>query len=563
VTHGGTAATTPGRPGRPAALVLGIGLVALGVGLHFLDFLEMREGMTSDHAAMGAEAVRAEGSSAGGSPGHMSMGPLGMIGMAIDGAGLALASWGLWPRGRRLWGTRGRGLPDAQVVAGSLAGMDDSPMTRSHWVLVTRLFVGIVLDTMKPATIGFMLPGLRAEYGLLASQAALLPLSALAGTTVGSVLFGRLGDVIGRRASFLLTALILAATSICGLMPAFSWQLVMCFIMGMAAGGELPLVYAMIAETMPARHRGWLAVVVGGVGSLLGLVAASTAALFIEPVLSWRGLFLMNLPTALGMFALMRWVPESPRFLLERGYVGEARTAMGHMRIGYSSDDPPAVAIPTRAGRIGPAALRQGPLARVTGVLCLYGLAWGLCNWGFITWLPTMLRDLGRDGDAATRTLVASSLLAAPGSLVAAWLYATWSSKRTAVAAAAGTAAALAALAAAEWMGAQGGDAMVAVIALLLLASSSMIGVLAPYSVELYPTDIRGVGSGVVAASSKIGGLLGPGMVGMLLTAVPGLALPALAVALPIGLAGAVLMHSAPETRGRRLEDLLDAGRWR
>ena len=54
------------------------------------------------------------------------------------------------------------------------------------------------------------------------------------------------------------------ATSICGAMPGFAWNLLMCFLMGAAVGGMLPIAFALLAETIPARHRSWLMVLIGG-----------------------------------------------------------------------------------------------------------------------------------------------------------------------------------------------------------------------------------------------------------------------------------------------------------
>jgi putative MFS transporter len=97
---------------------------------------------------------------------------------------------------------------------------------------------------------------------------------------------------------------------------------------------------------------------------------------------------------------------------------------------------------------------------------------------------------------------------------------------------------------------------VVVLTAVLLVASSSMIGVLAPYSVELYPTALRGLGSGVVAGSSKSGGIVGPLLVGVLLTVFPGSGIPALVIAIPVALAGLTIGWRGTETRGRSLEEL-------
>src|SRR5690606_10094630 len=120
-----------------------------------------------------------------------------------------------------------------------------------------------------------------------------LALVALIGTTVGSIVWGRLADVFGRRAGILLSALMFIGTSICGAMPTFEWNLVMCFLMGASAGGMLPIAFTLMAETVPAAHRGWLLVALGGVGTSAGYLLASGFAAILEPLCSWRVLWLL------------------------------------------------------------------------------------------------------------------------------------------------------------------------------------------------------------------------------------------------------------------------------
>ena len=73
-----------------------------------------------------------------------------------------------------------------------------------------------------------------------------------------------------------------------------------------------------MAETMPARHRGWLLVALGGVGTSAGYLLAAGAAALLEPIFSWRALWLLGLPTGLLIILLNRFIPESPRFLARR-----------------------------------------------------------------------------------------------------------------------------------------------------------------------------------------------------------------------------------------------------
>ena len=118
---------------------------------------------------------------------------------------------------------------------------------------------------------------MKHEYGVDQSVASLVPFFALIGTVTGSVLWGVLADIYGRKASILLSAVMFVGTSICGAMPSLAWNIGMCFMMGAAAGGMLPVTYALLAEMMPSRHRGWSLVLVGGLGAVGGYFAASGA----------------------------------------------------------------------------------------------------------------------------------------------------------------------------------------------------------------------------------------------------------------------------------------------
>lgn len=124
-----------------------------------------------------------------------------------------------------------------------------------------------------------------------------------------------------RRSSILVSAVMFVGTSICGAMPSFWWNVGMCFMMGAATGGMLPVTYALLAETMPSVHRGWVMVLVGGLGAIGGYLAASGCAAWLEPLLSWRILCFMNLPTGLLLIALNAFIPESPKFLLAMGRI--------------------------------------------------------------------------------------------------------------------------------------------------------------------------------------------------------------------------------------------------
>src|SRR5207302_955578 len=115
--------------------------------------------------------------------GYMQMSAVDLLGMVLDIAGVAVATLGLLPRGWRDRYARRNDLnPEVLLSAGttgdnaSLQAMDSAKLTGTHWRMISRLFIGAALDTMKPATLAFMLPGLRTEYGLTTAQVSLYPL---------------------------------------------------------------------------------------------------------------------------------------------------------------------------------------------------------------------------------------------------------------------------------------------------------------------------------------------------------------------------------------------------
>jgi putative MFS transporter len=407
---------------------------------------------------------------------------------------------------------------------------------------------------------------MTAEYAISKQTGGLLALVALFGTTVGSVVWGRIGDVFGRRAAILLSALMFMATAICGAMPTYNWNLAMCFLMGMAAGGMLPIAFTLMAETVPAAHRGWLLVMLGGVGTSAGYLLAAWAATLLEPTFSWRALWLLNLPTGAVILLLNRWIPESPRFLSSVGLENQARAVLMKFSGASSAADAPrvlerddeqtlaATVLDEQHPVTGMRQLLRGRHARITWGLVLCGVAWGLVNFGFLLWLPTNLVDLGIEAKGTAALLAKSAILALPGIAVVVWLYHRWSSFKSLVLFIALTTGALLAFCLMAWIGIRSAAATMTAAVALLVSVSGVIAMLIPYAAEIYPVQLRGTGSGVIAASSKFGGILGAalGVVGFFEHFV----LSALLIAVPMAISGALLLVSGIETRGFALEDI-------
>jgi putative MFS transporter len=196
----------------------------------------------------------------------------------------------------------------------------------------------------------------------------------------------------------------------------------------------------------------------------------------------------------------------------------------------------------------------RGRHARITIALMMCGLAWGLVNFGFVLWLPANLRRLGLDASAAGALMAQSALLAIPGIVLVVWLYQRWSSFKSLVLFVALTVLALFAFAAIEVTGLRAQSFTIAATVLLLVAISGVIATMIPYAAEIYPVHLRGTGSGLVAAGSKAGGILGAvlGVAGVF----DSFLVSALVIAAPMTIAGLMLWRSGVETRGVELESI-------
>lgn len=470
----------------------------------------------------------------------MPMGNEMIVGMVTIILGVAIAAYGLLPRN----------IPQQLAASQEIvvSPPEDAPLSKAHWTLMAVLVIALIIDIMKPASLGFTIPGMVSEYHVPKATASLVPFSALTGTVIGSIVWGIIADVYGRKASILLSAVMFVGTSICGAMPSLAWNVGMCFMMGAAAGGMLPVTYALLAEMMPSRQRGWSLVLVGGLGAVGGYFAASGFSALLQPVFGWRILWLLNLPTGLSLVLLGAFIPESAKFLLARGRREEAQRVME--RFGSSARQ-------TRpAERI---ALDSGASVALTGraffgkltALSLAAICFGLINFGLLLWLPADLVARGYSMQLSSKLLAESALIAFPTIFAAAWAYSRWSAKWSVVGAIAITIGGLLGVLQLEFTGT---GSPVLPVALLIVGTNALIAMLLPYTAESFPLRIRGRTTGTVAACSKAGGVLAQFLA--ILALVPPLALVALIVMVPTVAALALVAAFGKETRGRDLRDL-------
>jgi putative MFS transporter len=516
---------------RRTAFWIGALAVTAGVVLHLPMYVEARH-MGFHMAGMSVDSTMA-------------------LGMVLIVVGLAAAFWGLVPPPPD---------PAADGTRIRVEALDEVPIRPAHVALILVMAAAVTIDVMKPATLSFVLPGMAREYGLKSPlhpaggvPAALLPLCGIGGTVLGSFLWGWMGDRLGRRPSILMAAITFIATSICGSMPSFALNMLMCFVMGLGVGGMLPIMFTIMAETIPARHRGWLLVLIGGDVAGAYIITSWLAASLV-PALSWRILWLIGFPTGMLLILLSRWIPESPRFLLAHGRADEAAAVMKRYGavVVRETEEPAAEAVGEGAGLVQ---LLREPFLRATVTVVLLGLGIGLVSFGFQLWIPSNLQKLGLGEAVANRLLRDSALIGFPFNFLVAWLYGYWSSKRTLILVTGLTALSLFGFVLAGGAVATNRVLLYALLVMPIWGISSVVAVLSAYTAEIYPTRLRSRGSGLAAGFSKAGGVLIIALV-VLAVAPPSIAGTALIGAVPLALAALAVALFGPETRRRQLEEI-------
>ena len=189
--------------------------------------------------------------------------------------------------------------------------------------------LGGLLFGFETAVISGTTVWLKSHFALSTFNLGFTVSSALIGTILGSIVVGKPADAFGRRAVLLALAVLFFLAAVgCGL--AWSWAsfMVFRFIGGLAVGGASVVSPMYIAEISPANYRGRL-VAITQFNIVLGILLAYLSNYIIgnlhlgENEARWM-FGVMAFPSAL-FFVLLFFTPQSPRWLVARGEVQEAR----------------------------------------------------------------------------------------------------------------------------------------------------------------------------------------------------------------------------------------------
>ena len=181
--------------------------------------------------------------------------------------------------------------------------------------------MGFFTDAYDLFVIGVALKLIAAEWHIGTGWVSVAGATALLSAALGSLVFGRIADVLGRRFIYGVEVLVLAAGAIASAFaPNILWLVVFRFILGLGIGGDYPVSATIASEYAGSYNRGALVSLVftmQALGLIVGpLLAVALLALKVNPDLTWRLLLGVGALPPLAVFYMRRRLDETPRFQL-------------------------------------------------------------------------------------------------------------------------------------------------------------------------------------------------------------------------------------------------------
>ena len=389
--------------------------------------------------------------------------------------------------------------------------VDRSRLTSNYWVYISVLATIAIFDYFDFYVIGFLGSAIARQDHLRYWQLSSILIAAGAGAIVGALFWGNEGDQRGRKPTLVLGTLICGLSSACFLfVPARAWPILVAlrFAIGFGLSGGSTAAMTLTVEFTPVRLRS----VLSGlpvIGATAGTLLASTTVAGLITRLGWQGVAALGvLPALLGLVALLV-IPESPLWLARVGRFESARATIARMQ-GIQKESVPNIRAPSPGnGRVNFTAVFHQPKKAI-----LTASLWGgilSADYGVYLLGPTLVAlSTGARAAAVAHIFMLVSAVGILGKISFSILPRLIKRRRLNEIGAIGAAVSLFG-AALLYRATFGGFSVF--VELLIIGAFFFDGIvanLAPYTVEIYPTELAARGYGLGQAANGVGKIAGP-----------------------------------------------------
>jgi MFS transporter, putative metabolite:H+ symporter len=346
-----------------------------------------------------------------------------------------------------------------------------------------------MFDAMDVGIISFIAAALAVEWSLTPQQTGFFTAINSVGMAFGAAIAGYMADKFGRKSVLLWTLLIFSVAS--GLSAAATSFAVLCilrFIAGFGLGGELPVASTLVSESVPARERGRAVVLLESFWAA-GWIASALISYFVIPDYGWQAAFIIGAVPALYALYLRKSIQDPVRFKEQAGRGKEQGPSFGER---FKS-------------------VWAAPHRRSTVMLWILWFTVVFSYYGMFLWLPSVMVLKGFSLVKSFEYVLIMTLAQLPGYFTAAYFIEKFGRKFVLVLYLLLTAAS------AAWFGNATSEGMLIAAGICLsFFNLGAWGGMYAYTPELYPTRVRSTGVGLAASFGRVGGIIAPYLVGMM-----------------------------------------------
>lgn len=424
--------------------------------------------------------------------------------------------------------------------------LDDAPLNKFHIKITALTFGGNFSDGYALGIIGIALTLFAKQMNLNAVWIGLIGSSALIGLFLGSLVLGWLSDRIGRYKIFIFNFLLITVASFLQFFVDNGVELfILRTIIGIGLGGDYAVGVTLLAEFSPKKYRGHI---LGSLSALwtFGYVAATLVGFYLEDLGpdAWRWMLASSCIPALIILLLRIGTPESPRWLVSKGRIEEARQIV-RKYVGFNVELAENIKeLPSNFS-----ALFSKKLGKRTAFSALFYVCLTLPYFAIYTFLPSILAHMGLKEDFMTDLLLNAFLLI--GGLLGILFTVKFSRRFFLIGSFVILTISLFSLGVLPSISLSFTIISFIIFTLIMSAVSNLTQV---YPSEVFPTEVRSSGVGMATSCSRLGSALGTFLLPISINAF-GITVSILALTAVLLIGTIVTIFWAPETKGVSLNE--------
>ena len=392
---------------------------------------------------------------------------------------------------------------------------DEARFNRFHGLVLFWCALIIIFDGYDLAVVGIALPSIMKDLGVDPTQAGFMVSSALFGMVFGAIFLGTMADRIGRRkAMAICIALFSIFTAAAGLTRDPVMFSVARFLAGLGIGGVMPNVVAHMTEYAPKKIRATLVTLMFS-GYAVGCVVAAILGKGMIETYGWQSVFFAAGLPVLLIPAILKWLPESMPFLLARGRHEQLKAIAAKVEPSYKPVASDRLTVPAE-DKADSAPIRHLFREGRGFSTVMFWIAFFMCLfmvYALSSWLTKLMAGAGYSLGSALTFVLVLNCGAIIGAVGGGWLADRFHIKAVL--------AAMYALAAVSITLLGVPMPTAALFIVVGLAGASTIGtqiVANAYTGQFYPMAVRSTGLGWALGIGRMGAILAPIVIGLLVS---------------------------------------------